>query len=156
VRAALLGILSLAFLLRVVGQLAAALAQPWFLPPFSAWHSGLLPYPALLTTQVAILALQARVVADVARGRGRCAHPRPRVARALRRWALLYAAVMVARYPLTMALVPESRWLGGAIPIAFHVVLAAWLLVYASGAPSGEVVPEQGGPRGSRPRRLAG
>jgi len=130
-RAALLLFLSLAFLARVAGQLAALLAEPAFLPPFDAWHSGLLPYPALLAAQVAILAFQARVAADVLRGCGRLARPGPRAARGLRRFALVYAAVMAARYPLTMALSPASRWWGGAIPIAFHLVLAAWVLAYA-------------------------
>ena len=130
-RPALLSLLSLAFLARVAGQLAALLAEPAFLPPFDAWHSGLLPYPALLAAQVAILAFQARVLADVRRGHGGLARPGPRVARGLRRFALVYAAVMAARYPLTMWLSPASRWSGGAIPSAFHLVLAAWLLAYA-------------------------
>lgn len=127
----LLALLAFAFLLRVAGQLVALLAAPAWLPPFDAWHSGLLPYPLLLASQVAILAFQARVVADVTRGRGRLAAPRPRVGRALRRVALVYALVMAARYPLTMLLAPEERWSGGAIPVAFHLVLAAWLAVYA-------------------------
>ena len=130
-RPALLLLFSLAFLGRVAGQLFALLAEPAFLPPFDAWHSGLLPYPALLAAQVAILAFQARVAAGVLRGRAGLARPGPRAARGLRRFALVYAAVMAARYPLTMALSPESRWSGGAIPIAFHLVLAAWLLAYA-------------------------
>jgi hypothetical protein len=135
-RAALLLSLSLAFLLRVAGQLAVFVAQPAWLPPFEAWHSGLLPYPALFTAQLAILALQAGALAAVWRGRGRFASPGPRTALALHRFALLYGAVMVARYPLTMALSPENRWSGGTIPIAFHLVLAAWILVYAAPAPA--------------------
>jgi hypothetical protein len=38
---------------------------------------------------------------------------------------------MVGRWVLTMALVPELRWFGHAIPITFHFVLAGWLWTYA-------------------------
>ena len=47
------------------------------------------------------------------------------------------------RYVLTMAFVPELRWFGHAIPIAFHCVLAAWV-----GALSVALAPA----RGTRPQ----
>jgi hypothetical protein len=37
---------------------------------------------------------------------------------------------MALRYALTMIFLPEMRWLGGAIPIFFHFVLAAFLYVW--------------------------
>jgi hypothetical protein len=40
-----------------------------------------------------------------------------------------YAASMVVRYIVRMARRPDQRWLGGCIPIVFHVVLASWLFV---------------------------
>jgi hypothetical protein len=42
---------------------------------------------------------------------------------------LLYWAAMAIRYAVRMTRRPEARWLGGAIPIVFHCVLAAFLLV---------------------------
>ena len=38
-------------------------------------------------------------------------------------------SVMVIRYVLRMSLYPPERWIGGAIPIVFHWVLAAFILV---------------------------
>ena len=57
--------------------------------------------------------------------------------------ARVYACAIVARYVLTMAFVPELRWFGHAIPIAFHCVLAAWV-----GALSVALAPA----RGTRPQ----
>ena len=48
--------------------------------------------------------------------------------RILRRVAYLYMAAMALRYVLTMALLPELRWFGHMIPIAFHFVLAGYIL----------------------------
>jgi hypothetical protein len=42
----------------------------------------------------------------------------------------MYAAGMALRYVLTMAFQPEMRWLGGAIPIFFHFVLAAFIYTW--------------------------
>jgi hypothetical protein len=115
------------FLLRVLGQALVAAAGPAWLPPMAAWHSGLLPYPVLLASQVVILALQAWIALDVTRGHGRCARRRPPVGRALRWISYAYAGAMAGRYVLTVALRPERRWLGGTIPIVFRWVLAAYL-----------------------------
>ena len=37
---------------------------------------------------------------------------------------------MAARYVVRMTRRPEARWFGGAIPIVFHLVLAAFLLTW--------------------------
>lgn len=37
-------------------------------------------------------------------------------------------AAMVLRYVLTMAMLPELHWFGHTIPIAFHFVLASYML----------------------------
>jgi len=36
---------------------------------------------------------------------------------------------MAARYALTVTFLPEWRWFRGAIPVAFHWVLAAYLFL---------------------------
>ena len=41
----------------------------------------------------------------------------------------VYLAVMVLRYAIRMSLYPSERWTGGSIPIVFHWVLAAFILV---------------------------
>ena len=93
------------------------------------WYSGLLPYPWLLPSQLAILVVQAVVCVQFARGRGPLVAPRrPRLGRVLIAAAAIYAGSMIVRYALTMAWYPERRWLGpGTIPSVFHVVLAAFI-----------------------------
>ena len=55
--------------------------------------------------------------------------PGPVLAWVLVAFAFLYWAAMAARYALRMARRPAARWLGGAIPIVFHCVLAAFVFV---------------------------
>jgi hypothetical protein len=130
-RALALALLAALFALRVVGQLAVTVAAPSFLPPVERWQSGLLPYPVLLAGQGVILALLAAVAIQLWRGTGRLIAPRPRLDRFLTWIGFAYAGSMLVRYALTMALRPEWRWFGHAIPIAFHLVLASALLLYA-------------------------
>lgn len=140
---AMLVVLPCLFAGRVLGQLAALVWSPSFLPPYNRWDSDALPYPLLLTLQLVLLAFQARVAVDLWLRRGVFARERPRAARILARLAAVYCAVIVARYALTMAFVPELRWFGHAIPIAFHFVLAGWVwalarcLALAARRPSG-------------------
>ena len=122
--------LASAFLLRVLGQLIVVLFEPTFLPPNDEWYSGLIPYPILLPTQMAILGVQWGISRDLWRGRGRFATLRPRMGVWLRWLSVLYFAVMLIRYVVVMTLNPERRWLGGTIPIFFHWVLAAYLFAY--------------------------
>lgn len=118
------------FLLRVIGQALIVFAEVRWLPPMPAWQSGLLPYPVLLASQCAILAVQAKVSIDFARGDGVTVRRRPRLGRSLVIASAVYFTGMVVRYALTMLLYPERRWLGtGTIPIVFHWVLAAYLSV---------------------------
>jgi hypothetical protein len=123
----LLAGLTLLFALRVLGQLAVVLFQPAWLPPFERWYSGLMPYPLLLPTQVIMIVVMIKVVADVARGAGFFAALGPRIGRFLIWGSYAYAAGMAIRYVLTMSLHPELRWFTGTIPIWFHLVLAAFL-----------------------------
>jgi hypothetical protein len=127
--AAVLAALAALFLFRVVGQALVAFASVPFLPSMAHWYSGLLPYPLLLPAQLLILAAQAVVCVQFARGRGPLVTPRRRgLGHTLLVLAALYAGAMVVRYALTMAWYPERRWLGpGTIPSIFHVVLAAFI-----------------------------
>ena len=54
----LLAIFTAAFLFRVMAQLLQALWPLDVLPSFESWHSATLPYPLLLVSQLAILAVQ--------------------------------------------------------------------------------------------------
>ena len=121
-----LAILAILFLARVAGQVAAAFGVT-FLPPMAEWHSGLLPYSALLPVQCAILGLQFEVSRELWIGRGPLTRMRVRFGVGLKWFSLLYFLGMLARYVITMTLFPERRWFGGSIPIFFHWVLAAYL-----------------------------
>jgi hypothetical protein len=127
--ATVLGVLALAFLGRVLGQFVVVTFGPELLPPMDEWQSGLLPYPVLLLSQIAILGLQFEVSRQLWIGRGALARPRPRLGAALKWFSLVYLLAMVARYAISMSVYPERRWFGDTIPIFFHCVLASYLYV---------------------------
>lgn len=128
--APLLALFTALFSLRVAGQALVVFFSVDWLPADEAWASGLIPYPALLAIQLVMLAVMFRIVADVRRGRGFFAAPRAAWARRLIGFSAVYAGAMALRYILTMYLRPEMRWFGGAIPIFFHFVLAAFLYTW--------------------------
>jgi hypothetical protein len=130
-RAAVLWVLLGLFVLRVAGQLAVALGWAPFLPPMQEWYSGLLPYVPLLISQLLIIVLFVKICLDHGRGSGYFARPNAFFATPLWWFGWIYAAAMVVRYVVTMMWYPERRWTGGTIPIAFHFVLAAFLLILA-------------------------
>lgn len=114
------------FLLRVLGQLEVVLIAPAWLPPMEQWYSGLLPYPLLLPAQILILMLMTGLVVRELR-------PLPVIPD--REWlriaALVYFAVMVVRLIVQFVRGADNVIDAGGIPVAFHWVLALFLLVYA-------------------------
>jgi hypothetical protein len=125
---ALLGAL---FSMRVIGQVLVRYADAGWLPSEEHWQSGLLPYPALLASQVVILLLIAVATRDTWRGCGWFVMRRPPAGRVVRWFGVLYAASMGVRYIVTMTLVSDWRWFGHSIPTAFHLVLATLVLLYS-------------------------
>jgi hypothetical protein len=132
---ACLALYAVLFSLRVAGQILVGARGPRWLPPMEAWN--LVPYRALLPIQLALLALMSVIVVDVARGAGVFAGPHPTLGAVLVGLSYAYWAIMVGRYILRMTRRPDQRWFGGAIPIVFHCVLAAFLFVYGSYLASG-------------------
>ena len=128
-RATALVVLQTMFFGRVIGQVVATLAEPSWLPAPVHWFSGALPYPVLLPLQILLLMFMTVVTNDALRETGYWHVQRPRTKRILRYVAWSYVAVNCLRYLLTMAFVPDLRWTGHAIPIAFHFVLAGYILV---------------------------
>ena len=89
-----------------------------------------MPYPILLAIQIVMLVIMSKISSDIWRGSGFFAKERPSWSRYLVGFSAIYAGVMVLRYILTMIFLPEMRWLGDAIPIVFHFVLAAFLFTW--------------------------
>ena len=129
--ATILTILLLAFIGRVVGQLLVSTGNAPYLPPMQEWQSGLLPYPVLVACQFAIIALYGYTCLSIWRSRGFFARRHETLGNALTRFGAIYFTIMLLRYPIYMSLVPEARWLHGTIPIAFHLILASFILVLA-------------------------
>ena len=122
---------------RVVGQFEALVASPPWLPDMDAWYSGLLPYYLLLPVQIALLMIMAVVAWNRRVRTGRFALAQPQFARLLRTLAVVYFGVMALRLGLNVHEYGADFWRQGAIPVAFHWVLALFLLV--SARPSLEV-----------------
>lgn len=117
------------FCLRVLGQALVAFGHATFLPSMDEWFSGAMAYPPLLASQILIILLYGKVCLDFARGKGYFVTPKPRMGIALLYFGGTYLGVMIIRYVLRMSLYPHERWLGGSIPIFFHLVLASFLIV---------------------------
>ena len=115
------------FCLRVVAQPLAAVAQVPGLPPFDAWHSGALPYPVLLATQIAIVAWLVRTTRAVGSATVRWR-------RSAGAWLVaascIYGATMLARLVLGATLLRDEPWFARPVPTVFHLVLAAYLGIY--------------------------
>jgi hypothetical protein len=115
------------FIVRVKAQPIALLTSAPFLPPFESWHSGILPYPALVGAQLLIIAWLARTAWRFSRG-GVISRYRLGV------WMLafggVYFATMLVRLVLGLTVLSTNRWFSSALPTMFHLVLASYLLVY--------------------------
>jgi hypothetical protein len=123
--AAYLLVFTFLFLLRVAGQVLVWRRSPAWLPPMQEWN--LMPYHVLLPIQVGLLLAMVAIAVTLGR-----VEPRATFGRVLITLAVVYAAAMVVRYAVRMWRRPEARWFGGAIPIVFHLVLAAFLLTWGS------------------------
>ena len=77
-----------------------------------------------------IIAVYAKVCFDFTRGCGWFVRTRPAFGRGVLYFGYVYFAGMIVRYGLQMILRPETRWLGGTIPIVFHLVLAGFVILF--------------------------
>ena len=125
--ARLLGLLALLFVGRVVVQLIQFLHPVEVLPRFEEWQSGTLPYEALVVVQLAIVAGQLRVVGAVGRGQRLLGR---QWQRAVSAFAILYLTLMVFRLIAGLTFATGGGWLDARLPTIFHLVLAAFLLVW--------------------------
>ncbi len=119
------------FVARVVGQIEVLLLAPRWLPPFSAWESGLVPYPALLPLQILLIGWMATIASDHSRGSGPMWVSHPRTRRRLTAFAVAYAGLMLLRLVVTAALPPHSVVDRGLIPVLAHWDLAGFIALLA-------------------------
>jgi hypothetical protein len=127
---AYLAVFALLFLVRVAGQVLVVSRSPRWLPPMSGENWNLVPYRILLPSQIAILALMASIIHGVAGAYGPFGTRRVPVGEALIAAAAIYSLIMWTRYTVRMMHRPDARWFGGAIPVFFHQVLAAFLFTW--------------------------
>jgi hypothetical protein len=125
-----LALLGLLFCVRVAGQLYVRATSPTWLPPTEHWN--LMPYRLLLPIQLVFVAVIAWIVIDFAAGPWLLAEPNDAFGVFLIVLSGVYAGSMAVRYAMRMARRPDQRWFGGAIPIVFHGVLAAFLFVWGA------------------------
>ncbi len=122
-----LWLLAALFALRVIAQPLALVLDVSFLPRFEAWHSGLLPYPLLVVTQLLILAWLLTTARRVTRA---TSMPNRRVGTFLFVASGVYGITMLARLLLGATALRDERWFASPVPTTFHLVLAGYLFVY--------------------------
>jgi hypothetical protein len=120
------------FLVRVLGQFEVLLHAPPWLPPFEAWSSGLIPYSMLLPIQVLLIAWMAVIASDRSRGDGLFRVRDPHKRTVLRGLAAVYAASMMVRLLVTLALPPHTLLDRGLIPVVAHWALAVFMYLVAT------------------------
>jgi uncharacterized protein len=113
------------FGLRVAGQLLVKRAAPRWLPPMEQWN--LLPYRLLLPIQLLFLAVMSFICVSLLADAGLLADRHRGFGVFAIGLSVVYAGSMAVRYAVRMRRRPGQRWFGGAIPIVFHVVLAAFV-----------------------------
>ena len=128
------------FFARVVGQVEVLLVEPAWLPAMAAWYSGLLPYPVLLPAQIALLMLMCALTIRTSAARPTSTASSAARFKVLRALAMLYFVAMAVRLVLCVYQYGGDYYLHGAIPIAFHWVLALFALtLLRSNTPQDEV-----------------
>ncbi|MDE2801746.1 MAG: hypothetical protein OXK21_02550 [Chloroflexota bacterium] len=119
--------LTLLFVLRVIAQAVQWVGPVSFLPPFDAWQGSGLPYPALLASQLAIVALLVWTMLVV---RADAVQPAPWKHRACFVLGGVYFGVMAFRLAAGLTFLADAAWFSAPLPALFHVVLASFILLF--------------------------
>ena len=115
--------LSFIFSLRIIAQYLQLNRDLDGLPRFDLWHTDTMPYPVLLGLQILIFLTMLTVTWGVSPNTRR-----PRLGRALKIAAFVYALAMFLRMVVGFLELSSSSWFDGAVSSAFHFILAAFLL----------------------------
>ena len=114
------------FALRVFGQLLQLKLDIPYLPPFEAWHSAVVPYGLLVTSQFVILSSYMWVAHRFSK---RYVRPSALAARIWLSIGSVYAVVMIGRLVVGLTGLSPNPWFSNYLPTFFHIVLAAFMLV---------------------------
>ncbi len=114
------------FGLRVLAQLMQAIFPVEFIPPFEAWHGGVLPYSVLLAGQLALIGWMSYVLNKVRNRTMRAGRWKYRVCLTL---GGVYFAFMAFRWFAGMTFLADVEWFSKTIPAFFHLVIAGFILL---------------------------
>lgn len=120
-------LLSALFVLRVAAQLAQAVHEVPFFPPFEAWQGSSIPYPLLLVFQVVIITVLTVVLWRVKTG---SFSPRTWQHRSCFALGGTYLCVMAFRFIAGLTFLAEYDWFSKSIPTLFHIILASFILIF--------------------------
>ena len=115
------------FVLRVLAQAVQWAGPVPFLPPFDAWQGSGLSYPALLASQLFIVALLARALLVV---RSQSISPASWKHRACFILGGAYFAAMALRLFTGLTFLSHVEWFSQSLPALFHLVLAVFVLLF--------------------------
>lgn len=121
-----LTVLLLLFCLRVFAQLIQAWSPVTFLPPFTAWAGGALPYWLLVLCQFFIIVVCARVIWRLHKG---LMIPSVTTGKVLLLLGSVYFGLMCARLIIGLTVGTDHFWFSARLPTLFHFVLAGFVLV---------------------------
>ena len=113
------------FLFRVLAQLVQAIYPVPVLPLIESWQSGALPYPLLVSFQIAIVAFCVR---EIVKFRSKTMQPKRTAGSIYLALGGIYFAIMTFRLVAGLSFASQDPWLGAHIPTIFHLVLASFLL----------------------------
>lgn len=112
---------------RVVAQLVQVWYPVDFLPPYSVWHSGALPYSLLVGVQGVILAVCLKIIWGMFRGMIVPSRQKGKILFAL---GTIYLVAMCTRLFVGLTIAPGHYWFGATLPTVFHLVLASFVILY--------------------------
>lgn len=115
------------YVLRVAAQIVQTVRPVGWLPPADAWNGGGLPYSLQLLMHCENLLGLALVLWAVRRD---AVQPARWAQRACVGIGAAYFGAMALRIGLGQTVLADSRWFAAALPAAFHLVLASFLIVF--------------------------
>lgn len=124
--AAALWVLTILFVLRVLGQFVQQVAPVSWLPEFSRWHGSATPYWLLLLIQLVIIVIMARATLNYGSGAVVAGRKKGKWLLAL---GAVYFASMAIRLAVGLVDPASSPWFQKSIPASFHLVLASFVLL---------------------------